>query len=54
MATGSLQNWYNSINKNQKILLWLASGCLVFVYGAGLVPLVLLMYLQLGIKNTSD
>jgi hypothetical protein len=46
-----MQNWYDSTNKNQKILMWTISSVLILVYGIGLAPLALLTYLHLGTKK---
>jgi len=43
-----MQEWYNSTNKNQKILMWSISTGLILVYGTGLAPLAVLTYLQFG------
>jgi len=43
-----MQEWYNSTNKNQKILMWSVSTILIMLYGTGLVLLVVLTFLQLG------
>ena len=43
-----MKNWYKSINKGQKIFIFLVSLALVLVYGAGLFPLAVLIYLELG------
>ena len=43
-----LQNWYNSITPWQRKFLWILSILLILVYGIGLIPLALLIYLKLG------
>ncbi|MDR2712495.1 MAG: hypothetical protein LBB91_05215 [Clostridiales bacterium] len=43
-----LQNWYNSMTPMQVKFLWIVSFLLVFIYGIGLIPLALLIYLKLG------
>ena len=43
-----LQNWYNSMTPMQVKFLWIVSFLLVFLYGIGLIPLALLIYLKLG------
>lgn len=45
-----LKKWYWSMTTGQKIFLYLISACAVLVYGTGLIPLALLIYLQLGGK----
>jgi hypothetical protein len=44
----SLSKWYRTVNQDQRVVLLLASVGLVFLYGAGLVPLTVLLYLHLG------
>ena len=43
-----LKNWYNSMTPMQVKFLWIVSFLLVFLYGIGLIPLALLIYLKLG------
>ena len=43
-----MQKWYNSTNTPQKIFLFLLSLALVVVFGVGLIPLFILIYLELG------
>jgi len=43
-----LNAWYTGMTKGQKIFVYLASCALVFVFGVGLIPLALLIYLELG------
>ena len=43
-----LQDWYNNITPWQRYFLWILSLLLVVVYGIGLIPLALLIYLKLG------
>jgi hypothetical protein len=47
----SIKNWYKGINKGQKIFLFLVSTALIIVFGAGLLPLTGLIYLELGERN---
>lgn len=46
-----MKNWYQNMNKNQKIFVYLVSVALVLFYGVGLLPLAVLIYLQLGQKE---
>lgn len=46
-----MQKWYNSINANQKIFLLCISVLLILVFGLGLIPLAVLVYLELGTKG---
>ena len=39
------------MTKGQKVFVYLVSCALVFVFGVGLIPLALLIYLQLGVKR---
>ena len=43
-----MKNWYKGLTKGQKIFVYFLSIALVLVYGIGLVPLALLIYLALG------
>lgn len=46
-----LEVWYEGINKNQKIFIYLVSVGLIFLFGIGLIPLTLLIYLELGLRG---
>ncbi len=46
-----MKNWYQNMNKNQKIFVYLVSVALVLFFGVGLLPLAVLIYLQLGQKE---
>jgi hypothetical protein len=43
-----MQEWYDSINKKQKVLVWSASTVLILVYAVGFIPLAMLTYLEFG------
>lgn len=43
-----IKKWYAGINNWQRIFMFAVSGILVLVEGIGLVPLVPLIYLELG------
>ncbi len=43
-----MKNWYQNINKNQKKFIYAVSAALILVYGIGLLPLAVLIYLELG------
>lgn len=43
--------WYRSINKRQKIFLYVVSFFLILVYGIGLICLSFLIYLELGVRG---
>lgn len=43
-----MKQWYENTNKGQKLFMWGVSLLLVWVYGAGLLPLAILTYLELG------
>ena len=49
-----MKNWYESITKGQKVFLYSLSSFLVLVYGIGLIPLLLLIYLQLGVRASAE
>lgn len=44
----ALNEWYDGMTKGQRYFVWAVSAAGVLVYGIGLIPLVLLIYLQLG------
>ena len=46
-----MQQWYNKINNRQKRLVWGISIGLILIWGIGLIPLSILMYLKLGSNN---
>ena len=48
---GEMKNWYKNITKGQKIFVYFVSICLIFAMGAGLLPLAILIYLELGSKD---
>ncbi len=43
-----MQEWYDSTNKKQKLLMWGISSILILVYATGLLPLSILTYLEFG------
>ena len=43
-----MQEWYDSTNKKQKLLMWGTSGILILVFGTGLLLLAILTYLEFG------
>jgi hypothetical protein len=50
----SLKNWYKNIHKGQKIFVYLVSTALTLVYGIGLLPLAVLIYLELGQRGNTQ
>lgn len=48
-----MKSWYKSMTKGQKIFVYFISTCSVLVYGIGLLPLSILIYLELG-KRSED
>ncbi|MGF6412565.1 hypothetical protein OKW37_004235 [Paraburkholderia sp. MM5482-R2] len=49
-----MKNWYANITKGQKVFLYSLSSFLILVYGIGLIPLLVLIYLQLGAPTPSQ
>lgn len=47
----ALNDWYEGMGKGQKVFVYLVSAALVLVFGIGLIPLALLIYLELGIRD---
>lgn len=43
-----IEDWYRNMPKGQKIFVYFVSIALVFVFGIGLLPLAILIYLELG------
>lgn len=43
-----IEKWYIEMGKQQKIFVYMVSAALVLVYGFGLLPLAILIYLELG------
>lgn len=46
-----LEAWYDTMNSGQKLLVYVISAGLVLLWGLGLVPLAVLVYLELGRKD---
>jgi len=44
----TLNNWYENITKGQKIFIYFTSVALIMLFGIGLIPLAILIYLELG------
>ena len=53
-AVQKLEDWYEGMNKNQRIFVYAISMGLVFVFGAGLLPLAILIYLELGLRGRRE
>ncbi|MBH0040434.1 hypothetical protein [Pseudoalteromonas sp. SWN166] len=49
-----IENWYYGITKGQKIFIYLVSTALVPVFGIGLLPLAILIYLELGLRGNNQ
>lgn len=49
-----MQDWYDSINKKQKILIWSVSVVLILAEGVGFIALALLTYLEFGSKKNKN
>ena len=48
---GEMEKWYKNISKGQKIFVYGVSIGLILVFGFGLLPLAILIYLELGEKD---
>ena len=46
-----MKNWYKNISKGQKMFVYGVSIGLILVFGFGLLPLAILIYLELGEKD---
>ena len=49
-----MKEWYKNITKGQKIFVYLITLPLMFAWGAGLLPLAILIYLELGERDSSS
>lgn len=49
-----MSEWYRNMPKGQKAFVYLVSCALVLVYGIGLFPLVVLIYLHLGQSGRTE
>ena len=47
-----MRSWYDGINRGQKIFLFAISIPLVFVYLIGIIPLCILIYCELGARDS--
>ena len=43
-----MKNWYKNMPKGQKKFVYFVSIALLLVFGIGLLPLAILIYLELG------
>lgn len=43
-----MKRWYENMTKGQRTFVYFVSLALVFLYGIGLLPLSVLIYLHLG------
>ena len=50
----TVKNWYNKMNKGQKVFVYMVSTALVIIYGIGLLPLAILIYLELGEREAAN
>ena len=48
-----LQNWYKELSKERKIFVYVISGLLIAAFGLGLIPFLVLIYLELGLPNNN-
>lgn len=49
-----LNQWYKDMTSGQRKFVYFVSLCLVIVFGIGLAPLALLIYLHLGQDSDSN
>lgn len=43
-----MQSWYNEMTDKQRILVWVVSAGMIFVFGTGLILCAGLLYLHFG------
>jgi hypothetical protein len=48
-----LQNWYKELSKERKIFVYVISFLLLAAFGFGLIPFLVLIYLELGLPNNN-
>ena len=48
-----LENWYKELNKQRKIFVYVVSYALIGLFGFGLIPLLILIYLEFGLPNNN-
>ena len=48
-----LENWYKELGKERKIFVYVISCLLLAAFGFGLIPFLILIYLELGIPNNN-
>lgn len=46
-----LNDWYANMTKWQKVFVYLLSTVAIVFYGIGLIPLLLFIYLELGVRG---
>ena len=46
-----MKSWYKNLAKAQKIFIYVIVTVLVPVYGIGVLPLAVLIYLELGLRG---
>jgi hypothetical protein len=46
-----MKSWYRNMPKRQKTFVYIVSIALVFFWGIGLLPLIVLIYLELGERD---
>jgi hypothetical protein len=49
-----MKNWYANMPKGQKIFVYLISTAFLVFFGAGLLPLAVLIYLELGQRGREE
>lgn len=49
-----VKQWYKGLAKGQKIFVYFVSTALVLIYGTGLIPLAVLIYLELGERGVEN
>jgi len=49
-----MKNWYKNMTKGQKVFVYLVSTATILVFGIGLIPLAILIYLELGQRGSAN
>ena len=49
----NLDKWYKELSKERKLFAYVASFLLIGVWGFGFIPLLLLIYLELGVPKNN-
>lgn len=49
-----IEKWYRDMPRGQRLFVYFVSTALVLIYGIGLLPLTVLIYLELGQRGKNN